>query len=48
MNTPVNKPPRSKVVSIILEDKDKKFMIKQSMKGKWKYSQVLPNILTMK
>ena len=37
MNTPVNKPPRSKIVSIISENKDMRFMVKQSMKGKWKY-----------
>ena len=37
MNTPVNKPPRSKILQIIKEDKDKKFMVKQSIKGKWTF-----------
>ena len=37
MRTPVNKPPRSKIVSIIKEDKNKKFMVKESIKGKWKF-----------
>jgi len=37
MKTPINKPPRSKIIQIIKEDKDKKFMVKQSIKGKWNF-----------
>lgn len=37
MNTPVNKPPKSRIVSIIKEDSEKRFLVKESIKGKWKY-----------
>lgn len=38
MKTPIiNKPPRSKIVYIIKEDKDKRFLLKQSIKGKWNF-----------
>jgi len=37
MKTPVNKPPRSKIVSVIKDDRDKRFLLKESIKGKWKF-----------
>ena len=37
MKTIINRPPKSKILKIIKEDKDKKFMVKQSIKGKWTF-----------
>jgi hypothetical protein len=37
MKTIVNKPPRSKTIEIIKDDKDKQFLKKQSIKGKWHF-----------
>ena len=43
MKTPVNKPPKSKIVAVIRQDKNKRFLLKQSIKGKWKFFTVEHN-----
>jgi len=33
----VNKPPRSKIISVIKETNEQRFLLKESIKGKWKF-----------
>ena len=37
MKTPINKPPKAKIVQIIKQDQNKRFLLKESIKGKWKF-----------
>ena len=37
MKTIVNRIPNSKVISIIKEDKDKRFLVKETVKSHWTY-----------
>ena len=37
MRSIVNKPPRSKIVSVIKENNEQRFLVKESIKGKWKF-----------
>ena len=37
MRSILNKPPRSKIVSVIKENNEQRFLVKESIKGKWKF-----------